>query len=143
MSTSIAPHLSDNYCHRCGKSVGPGAAFCIGCGTRIPAVAPITSAPPVTVTNRQEFEKQVTLAWSCLKDVKGKVEDISEAKNVADRAANDGTFRDAMVKAANQGTLHSEFNQVLDLAWKSAAKAAAWKSTQRSSLRACALFAVI
>lgn len=122
MSTSLAARPSTNSCQHCGKLLEPDAAFCASCGTRIAGATPITGKSPAT--SSQEFERQLRVAWSCLKDVEGKTEEISEAKNVADRAVNDGTFRDAWAKAADQGRLHSEFNQNLDVAWKAAVTAA-------------------
>lgn len=122
MSTSPMTRRSDNSCEQCNQPVEPGAAFCGGCGTQIAHATPITGKSPVT--HSQEFERQLRVAVSCVEDVQGKTEEIARAKNVADRAIDDDTFRDTMAKAAYEARLHNEFNHTLDMAWKSAETAA-------------------
>jgi tetratricopeptide (TPR) repeat protein len=76
----------------------------------------------------QEFERRLKVAWSCLKDVEKKVNEIREAKDARDRASKEGPFRGAIAMAALQGRLQREFDESLDLAWNSA--------TQASDIRA-------
>lgn len=122
MSISAITRGPSDACEECGKPVQPGTAFCAGCGTRIANATPIAGPPPII--KNPEFERQLRVAWSCVEDVQGKTEEIARAKNVADQAIDDGTFREAMAKAADQGRLHTEFNQTLEMAWKSAESAA-------------------
>jgi tetratricopeptide (TPR) repeat protein len=51
------------------------------------------------------------------------VDEIRQAKDEADHEVNEGTFRGTMAKTALQGRLEREFEDGLDTAWASAAKA--------------------
>src|SRR2546427_6599666 len=72
---------------------------------------------------QQEFERHLKVAWSCLKDVEKKIDEIREAKDVRDRASKDGTFRGTIAMASLQGRLQRDFEEGLDLAWNSATRA--------------------
>ena len=63
------------------------------------------------------------MAWSCFKDVENKVDEIRGAKDASDKEVNEGTFRGTMAMTALQGRLEREFEEGLDMAWKSAVKA--------------------
>lgn len=76
-----------------------------------------------TAASQLEFERQLKVAWSCLKDVESKVDEIRKAKDASDREVNEGTFRGTIAMTALQGKLEGEFNENLDMAWKSAEKA--------------------
>lgn len=70
-----------------------------------------------------EFERQLKIAWSCLEDVETKVNEIRNAKDASDREINEGTFRGTIAMTALQGRLEREFEESLDMAWKSAVRA--------------------
>jgi tetratricopeptide (TPR) repeat protein len=76
----------------------------------------------------QDFERHLRVAWSCLKDVENKVDEIRSAKDASDREVNEGTFRGTMAMTALQGKLEKEFQDGLDMAWKSAARASEMNS---------------
>jgi tetratricopeptide (TPR) repeat protein len=70
-----------------------------------------------------EFERQMRVAWSCLKDVENKSESICKAKEAGDREVDEGTLRGTMAASALQGRLEKEFHNALNMAWNSAVKA--------------------
>ena len=72
---------------------------------------------------QQEFERQVRVAWSYLKDVEKKTEEMREARDAQDRATKGGTVSETLAAGAPWGRLAGEYQQGLDLAWKFAAKA--------------------
>jgi len=74
--------------------------------------------------NRQEeFERNLKAAWSCLKDVEKKIDEIREARDATERATKEGTFRGTIAMSALKGRLEREFQASLDIAWKTATKA--------------------
>ena len=112
---------SHSYCQQCGGKIKKGDKFCNECGASTSG-----SGRPVIVPTKEplEFERNLKVAWSCLKDVENKVDEIRGAKDVGDRQVNEGTFRGTMAATALQGRLEREFQEGLDVAWRAAAKAA-------------------
>ena len=118
---------SPSYCANCGAKLNSGCKFCDKCGTPVSRAASVTGptplAPAAQRSGGQEFERHLRIAWSCLKDVEDKVNEIRSAKDASDKEVNEGTFRGTMAMTALQGNLEREFQEGLDMAWKSATRA--------------------
>src|ERR1035437_61620 len=118
---------SPSYCATCGEKLNSGDRFCNKCGTPVLRAASATRSIPLAPSaqrpNQQEFERNLRVAWSCLKDVENKVDVIRSAKDASDKEVNEGTFRGTMAMTALQGKLEREFQDGLDMAWKSATRA--------------------
>lgn len=114
-SPAIGPTSSVAYCAKCGSKLSTVDRFCPKCGASI--------APSAMNAKPQEFERHLRVAWSCLKDVEKKVDEIREARDATDREVKEGTFRGTVAMTALQGRLEREFQESLDIAWKSAVKA--------------------
>jgi tetratricopeptide (TPR) repeat protein len=127
-SPAVGPAPSVSYCAQCGSKLTPIDKFCGKCGATVVQAAltskPSVAPPPPLITSRKpEFERHLKVAWSCVKDVENKVDEIRSAKDESDREVNEGTFRGTMAMTALKGKLEREFSESLDMAWKSATKA--------------------
>ncbi len=114
---AIKPASASAPCPKCNKQIILGDRFCNHCGVSITGGI---LAPVSTTNTSQEFERNLHVAWSCVKDVDGKVGEIRAAHDAGDREIDQGTFRSSLKAAALQGRLESEFSESLDLAWQSA-----------------------
>ncbi len=112
------------YCQQCGAKVNAADMFCNKCGSPTSKVSRPVAVPAKGASSELEFERNLKVAWSCLKDVEHKVDDIRGAKQASDKEVNEGTFRGTMAATALQGRLEREFQEGLDMACKAAAKAA-------------------
>lgn len=120
-SPAVGPASSVAYCGKCGGKLSAADKFCSKCGAPI---APPQPKPRATESaKQQEFERHLRVAWSCLKDVENKVDEIRSAKDASDREIEEGTFRGTIAMSALQGRLETEFHENLDMAWKSAVRA--------------------
>jgi tetratricopeptide (TPR) repeat protein len=115
-SATAQPGISPAYCTKCGSPLTATDKFCSKCG--VPQTADAAAVKP------EEFERQLRVAWSCLKDVEHKADAIRQAKDASDREVEEGTFRGTLAMSALQGRLEGEFQENLNLAWNSATKAA-------------------
>jgi len=115
-SATAQPGISPAYCAKCGSPLKTTDRLCNKCGV------PLTPGTPVI--KPEEFERQLRVAWSCLKDVEHRADEIRQAKDAGDREVEEGTFRGTLAMSALQGRLEREFHENLNLAWNSAAKAA-------------------
>ena len=124
---AIGSVSSSFFCAQCGGTLSSGDKFCNRCGTPTPLLAsvagPIPVPQPIRSSEEQEFERHLRVAWSCLKDVEHKVDEIRTAKDASDKEVKEGTFRGTMAMTALQGNLEREFQGSLDIAWKSATRA--------------------
>lgn len=120
-SQGVSPAPPIAYCVQCGSKLTAIDRFCPKCGTSVER--PVSIAPSAISLRQQEFSRHLRVAWSCLKDVENKADEIRKAKDASDREVNEGTFRGTMAMTALQGRLESEFHQNLDMASMSAAKA--------------------
>lgn len=124
---AVGPLSSVSYCPQCGGKVSTADRFCTKCGAPVEGSSPVAPialvVPGVTNAKQQEFERHLRVAWSCLKDVENKADEIRNAKGASDRQVNEGTFRGTMAMTALQGKLEREFHENLDMASKSAQRA--------------------
>src|SRR6516164_2010898 len=118
MASGVSPRMVDSFCQNCGKRVDPLANFCQSCGTStLSTTKSLVSAPngqSATVTSadaQDEFERNLRIAWSCLKEVEHKTDAIREAKEATDAEIEEGTFRGVLNKMAIQGAHEAEFNE--------------------------------
>jgi len=126
MGTPAIEPVSSLYCTQCGAKLHAGDRFCNKCGTATSPSQPSLCSPlqvPAPPVKPQEFERNLRVAWSSLRDVENKVDEIRQARDAGDREVNEGTFRGTMAMSALQGRLEKEFRDGLELAWKSAARA--------------------
>ena len=120
-SPVVDPATSSSYCSRCGGILNAVDKFCTKCGAPVSSGTP--TGPRVVNSKSQDFERHLRVAWSCLKDVENKIDEIRSAKDAGDKEVNEGTFRGTIAMSALQGKLEREFHENLDMAWKQAMKA--------------------
>jgi tetratricopeptide (TPR) repeat protein len=126
-ATAIDLRASFSHCAKCGSRLQAIDRFCVKCGASVVCAQPVSRVPAVRPgainPKEQEFERHLKVAWSCLKDVENKADEIRQAKDAADKEVNEGTFSGTMAMTALQGRLEREFQESLDLAWRSALRA--------------------
>src|ERR1035441_2034599 len=124
MSSPATSANTSGYCMQCGDPLLAGSRFCSKCGAVTTAKSPSPphnlndSAVATTSTSiaGPAFERQMKVAWSCLKEVQAKIDQIKEAKERGDREVNEGTLRGTLAATALQGTLEREFEEGLTIA---------------------------
>lgn len=113
-------------CVCCGAELDPKQKFCGKCGEVAPPQASSGSQlATLDASKKVEFERHLRVAWSCVTEVEGKIDEIRSAKQASDNEIEDGSFRGMIAAEALHGRLNSQFQEGLDLALRSAASAQA------------------
>jgi hypothetical protein len=67
-------------------------------------------------TNDVEFERNLKVAWSCVKDATDQIDKVRETRDAATTATNEGTLRGTIRMSALKGALERSLNENLDIA---------------------------